>query len=55
VHGAADPVIPVANAHAGVRRLQELDADVTLDVLSALGHGIDRAALDLLVQRLKAA
>ena len=54
LHGAADPVIPVSNAQAGVRRLQELNADVTLDVLPALGHGIDRPALDLLVQRLKA-
>jgi phospholipase/carboxylesterase len=53
LHGAADPVIPAANAQAGVRRLQELNADVTLDVVPALGHGIDRTAQDLLVQRLR--
>ena len=53
LHGAADPVIPAAQAEAAARRLEELKAAVTLDVLPGLGHGISRQAEDLLVQRLR--
>ena len=53
LHGTADPVIPAAQAEAAARRLEELKAGVTLDVLPGLGHGINRQAEDLLVQRLR--
>jgi phospholipase/carboxylesterase len=53
VHGDADPVIPAGHAHAAARALQEHGAEVSLDVLPGLGHGISRAAEDRLVQRLR--
>ena len=53
VHGAADPVIPVGHAQQAAKTLQALGAAVTLDVIPGLPHGIDRAAEDLLVQRLR--
>ena len=53
LHGAADPVIPAAQAEAAARRLEELEAPVTLDVMPGLGHGISRPAEDLLLQRLR--
>jgi len=52
VHGDADPVIPAGHAHAAARALRERGAEVSLDVLPGLGHGINRAAEDRLVQRL---
>jgi len=54
LHGDADPVIPAAQARAATQALQALGAEVTLDVVPGLGHGIDRAAQELLVQRLGA-
>jgi len=54
IHGDADPVIPVAHAHNAARALDTLRARVTLDVVPRLGHGIDAAATDLLLQRLRA-
>lgn len=53
LHGDADPVIPAAQAERAARRLQELQAPVTLDLLPGLGHGIARQTEDLLVQRLR--
>ena len=52
VHGAADPVIPVSHAQTAARALEALGADVSLDVLPGLPHGISRAAEDLLLARL---
>jgi phospholipase/carboxylesterase len=53
IHGTADPVIAVSHAQEAARRLQALGADATLDLVPGLPHGIDRAAEDLLVQRLR--
>lgn len=53
IHGDADPVIPAAQAQRAARALGDLGASVSLDVLPGLGHGISRAAEDLLLQRLK--
>ena len=53
VHGDADPVIPAAHAQAAAQALRSLGAEVTLDVLPGLAHGISRAAEDLLVTRLR--
>lgn len=54
IHGDADPVIPAAHAQQGARQLQALGAEVTLDVVPGLGHGVDRTAEDLLLRRLSA-
>ena len=53
VHGEADPVIPPGHARAAAEALRDLGADVTLDVLPGLAHGVSRVAEDLLVARLK--
>ncbi|HEX7888777.1 MAG TPA: esterase, partial [Ramlibacter sp.] len=52
IHGDADPVIAVQHARDAARQLQGLGAEVTLDVVPGLAHGIDRRAADLLLQRL---
>ena len=52
LHGAADPVIPAAQAQAAAAALQELGAEVTLDILPGLAHGISRATEERLLQRL---
>ena len=53
IHGTADAVIPVTHAQQAVRELQALGATATLDIVPGLPHGINRAAEDLLVQRLR--
>lgn len=53
VHGDADAVIAVQHARDAAKQLQALGAQVTLDVVPGLGHGIDRRAADLLLQRLR--
>jgi len=53
LHGDADPVIPAANAQQAARQLQALGADVTLDVLPGLAHGVNTTTTDLLVRRLR--
>ncbi|MEJ8838559.1 esterase [Ramlibacter sp. AN1133] len=53
IHGTADPVIPVAHAQQAARQLEALGASVTPDLVPGLPHGINRAAEDLLVQRLR--
>ena len=55
IHGDADGVIPVQHARDAAERLQGLGADVTLDVIARLPHGIDRQAADLLLERLQSA
>ena len=47
-------LITRAFAQRAARALQELGADVTLDVVPRLGHGVSRAAEDLLLARLEA-
>lgn len=53
IHGKADPVIHYGYTVEAAEHLVALGADVVADVLPALGHAIDAAALNLLVQRLR--
>jgi len=55
LHGEADPVMPAAHAQQAFRDLQALGADVTLDIVPGLGHGINERMARLLLQRLEAA
>lgn len=52
IHGDADPVIAASHAQQAARRLQSLGSDATVDIVAGLGHGINGAVADLLVQRL---
>jgi phospholipase/carboxylesterase len=52
IHGAADPVISSAHSSAAAERLTSLGANVTLDLIPSLGHGIDKSAADKVVERL---
>jgi phospholipase/carboxylesterase len=53
LHGTADAVIPAAHAQQAAQQLQSLGADVTLDLIPGLPHGIDGTTEDLLLQRLR--
>jgi phospholipase/carboxylesterase len=46
VHGARDPLIPVAEAHAAAAALEARGAAVTVHIHPALGHGIDPKAVE---------
>lgn len=54
VHGDADPVVACRYAVTAAETLAGLGADVTIDLVPGLGHGIDAAAVELLIKRLKA-
>lgn len=54
IHGKNDPVIAYGYAVSAAERLISLGADVTLDLVPQLAHGINAEAVDLLVMRLKA-
>ncbi len=45
VHGAADPVVPVAALHAARGALERLGLDVASHVSPGLGHSVDPAGL----------
>jgi phospholipase/carboxylesterase len=49
VHGEQDGVVPTSASVHAARALQALGADVTLDLLPGLGHGIDGRALQLVI------
>ena len=49
VHGEQDGVVPTSSSIEAARALRGLGADVTLDVLPGLGHGIDARALRLAI------
>lgn len=49
IHGELDGVVPASSSIQAARTLQALGADVTLDLLPGLGHGIDRRALQLVI------
>lgn len=53
IHGKSDPVISSSHAVAAAEQLAQLGAAVTADVIPHLGHGINREAEDLLIERLK--
>ncbi len=52
IHGDRDGVIPAAHAEQAARRLRQLQADVTLDVLPGTQHEITQATARLLVEKL---
>ena len=52
VHGDQDPVVPPRHSENAARALQALGAEVTLDLLPGLGHGIDARALGLVTRYL---
>jgi phospholipase/carboxylesterase len=52
IHGEQDPVIACGQSIEAAKRLQELGADVTLDLLPSLGHGIDGRAMARILARI---
>lgn len=54
IHGKSDPVIDYGHSVTAAERLGRLGADVTVDVIEALGHGINTEAVNRMVDRLKA-
>jgi phospholipase/carboxylesterase len=52
VHGAADGVIPPQFSGDGARRLRELGASATIDLVPGLGHGIDARVAGLVLGHL---
>lgn len=55
LHGSADPVVPMQASVEAHAQLKALGADVTLDLVPGLGHGIDARMATLLHQRLETA
>ncbi|MEC5342224.1 esterase [Brenneria populi] len=53
IHGDADGVISVELARAAARRFQALGASFTLDIVSGVGHGIDRQMLSHALTQLR--
>jgi phospholipase/carboxylesterase len=53
IHGTNDPVIAYGYAVTAAERLVQLGADVTIDIVPHLAHGISPDAIELLVGRLK--
>ena len=47
VHGASDPIVPVAALHAAKTELERLGIEVTTHVASGLGHSVDATGLKL--------
>lgn len=54
IHGEQDSVVPTRSSVEAERALQGAGADVTLDLLPGLGHGIDARALRLAIGYLDA-
>jgi phospholipase/carboxylesterase len=52
IHGESDPVIASSYSVAANERLRALGADVTVDLIPSLGHGINQAAVERLVGHL---
>jgi phospholipase/carboxylesterase len=53
LHGRNDMVISYQHAEAAAERLTSLGADVNLDIISDLGHGINAALASALYRQLK--
>ena len=53
IHGEQDPVIPVGHSIDAATRLEGLGADVTIDLIPMLGHGIDGRVLGRIVERMR--
>jgi phospholipase/carboxylesterase len=52
-HGKADPVIPYGFTVEAAQYLVKIGADVTADVIPHVGHHIDPAIAELLIERLR--
>jgi len=52
LHGQADQVVPTSESVAAHAQLQALGADVTLDLIPGLAHGIDAQMMACLHERL---
>lgn len=52
IHGEQDTVVPTSSSVAAAHELHALGAEVTIDLLPGLGHGIDARALQLVLRRL---
>ena len=52
-HGKADPVIPYGFTVEAAQHLVRIGADVTADVIPHVGHQVDPAIAELLVERLR--
>ncbi|WP_251865280.1 esterase [Achromobacter sp. Marseille-Q4962] len=53
LHGAADPVMPVAGIQAAQARLDELHGDSTIDVATQVGHELHPALIQRAIVRLQ--
>jgi phospholipase/carboxylesterase len=53
IHGEFDSVVRCDHSIAAADRLVALGADVVIDVIPRLGHGIDAEVLELVVRRLR--
>lgn len=53
LHGAADPVVPVAQARQALALLAVLQGDATLDVAEGVGHALHPALVQCALQRLR--
>jgi phospholipase/carboxylesterase len=51
IHGDADQVIPVEQSRIAARQLQTLEANVTLDIEPAMGHGINARMMSLALSK----
>lgn len=52
-HGKVDPVIPYGFTVEAAQHLVRIGADVTADVIPHVGHQVDQAIADLLIERLR--
>ena len=52
-HGKADPVIPYGFTVEAAQHLVRIGADVTADVIPHVGHQVDPAIAELLIERLR--
>jgi phospholipase/carboxylesterase len=51
IHGDADPVVSVENSRNAAQQLQALGTEVTLDIESGMGHGINARMLSLALDK----
>ncbi len=52
-HGENDNIMPVEHTYAAYERLSELQGDVTIDIASSVGHGIDTFLVECAIHRLQ--
>jgi phospholipase/carboxylesterase len=52
-HGKADPVIPYGFTVEAAEHLVKIGADITADVIPHVGHQVDPAIAELLIERLR--